>query len=129
MYRYDVDESRRLVVATFEGEVVDSDLFDYLSHMLAHTRYHAGWRSLIDLTPARTMKLTNAGVQRMWALPLYMEERLHGARAAVLAPEGSAALGMARLYETLGGTASYQISVFTDREKAMRWLLPELAQE
>lgn len=124
MYRYDVDERARLVVATFEGDVSDSDLFDYLVDMLKHTRYGAGWRSLIDLSPALKMNLTTGGVQRMRALPLYIEERLHGARAAVLAPQGSAALELARLYEKMGKRSAYQIMVFTDRDHAMQWLLP-----
>lgn len=121
MYRYDVDEGARLIVAKFEGDVGDADLFNYLSDMLTNTRYGAGWSSLIDLTSAATMKLTSAGVQRMRALPLHMEERLHGARAAILAPEASTTLEMARLYERMGN-ALYDILVFTDREKAMAWL-------
>lgn len=125
MYRYDVDERAHLVVATFEGDVGDSDVFEYLSRMLSATTYGAGWRSMIDLTAATTMNLTAAGVQRMRALPLHMEERLHGARAAILASEGSAALEMARLYEGMGRQRAYDIMVFTDRERAMRWLLPE----
>jgi len=125
MYRYEVDERARLIVATFEGEVSDSDFFEYLSRMLATTTYGAGWRSLIDLTSSTTMSLTTAGVQRMRALPLHMEERLHGARAAILASEGSAALEMARLYEGMGRHKAYDIVVFTDRDQAMRWLLPE----
>jgi hypothetical protein len=125
MYRYSIDESRRLVVATFEGEVSDADLFDYLAHMLANTRYGAGWRSLIDLTTAEIVDLTRAGVQRMRALPLYMEERLNGARGAVLAPKQSAAYGMARMYEMMGSNSHYEIAVFSDREEAMRWLFQE----
>ncbi len=125
MYRYDVDADARLVIATFEGEVSDADLFDYLSDMLANTRYHAGWGSLIDLTPAQAIKLTSAGIQRMRALPLYMEERLHGARAAVLALEGSDAYDIARTYQQMGKAAAYEVRVFSDREKAMQWLLAE----
>ncbi|HXC49757.1 MAG TPA: hypothetical protein VN634_02625 [Candidatus Limnocylindrales bacterium] len=125
MYRYSIDESRRFVVATFEGEVGDTDLFDYLAHMLANTRYGSGWRSLIDLTTAEVVDLTRAGVQRMRALPLYMEERLNGARAAVLAPRQSAAYGMARMYAMMGSNAHYEIAVFSDRDEAMRWLFQE----
>lgn len=123
MYRYEVDERARLVVATFEGDLSDNDLFDYLAHMLAHTKYSAGWGSLIDLTPAVSISVTTAGVQRMRALPLYMEERLHGARAAVLVPPNSAAFDMARLYEKMGESRGYDVKVFTDRERAMQWLL------
>jgi len=125
MYRYTIDESRRLVVATFEGEVGDADLFDYLAHMLANTRYGTGWRSLIDLTTAEMVDLTRAGVQRMRALPLYMEERLNGARAAVLAPKQSAAFGMARMYEMMGNNSKYHVAVFSDRDEATRWLFQE----
>lgn len=125
MYRYKVDERERLILATFEGDVGDADFFEYLARMLANTTYGPGWSSLIDLTPAATMNLTSAGVQRMRALPLYMEERLHGARAAILADAGSAAFEMARLYEKMGKEKAYDIRVFTDRDRAMRWLLPE----
>ncbi len=124
MYRYDVMESDRLVVATFEGQVVDSDLFDYLSHMLSHTKYGTGWATLIDLTKAASMDLTTAGVQRMRALPLHMEERLNGARVAILAAEGSAGLEMANTYKRMGERARYSIEVFTVRDEAMKWLLP-----
>jgi hypothetical protein len=122
MYRYDVDENTRLVVATFEGEVSDADLFDYLAHMLSHTRYGTGWRSLIDLTPAQQLKLTGAGVQRMRALPMFMEERLHGARAAIVVPESSPAHAMASKYKAMGQAAKYQIAVFGTRAEAMQWL-------
>ena len=125
MYRYEIDQPARLVVASFEGEVTDSDLFDYLAHMLSHSGYKQGWRSLIDLTTAATVSLTSAGVQRMHALPLHMEERLKGARVAILAPEASNALQMARLYEKMGATKTYAIAVFTDRERAMKWLVAE----
>jgi hypothetical protein len=125
MYRYDVIEGDRLVVATFEGEVIDSDLFEYLAHMLSHTKYGSGWGSLIDLSRAGSLKLTMAGVQRMRALPLHMEERLHGARAAILVVEGSPGLEMGHMYKRMGEWARYEIEVFTDRDAAMRWLLPE----
>jgi hypothetical protein len=122
MYRYDVQESAAFVVATFEGDVTDSDFFDYLSHMLSHTRYGIGWRSLLDLTKATGIHLTTGGVQRMRALPLYMEERLSGARAAILVSEGSAAYDLVRMYETMGRNAKYRVVVFTERDKAMEWL-------
>lgn len=125
MYRYDVVESDRLVVATFEGQVVDSDLFDYLSHMLSHTKYGAGWATLVDFTRAASMDLTTAGVQRMRALPLHMEERLNGARVGIVAAEGSPGFQMATMYKRLGERARYRIEVFTDRDEAMRWLLPD----
>src|SRR5688572_24872347 len=116
MYRYDVDEKLRLVTATFEGEVTDTDLFEYLTHMLGHTRYGTGWASLIDLGPAHVMKLTGAGVQRMRALPMYIEERLHGARAAIVVPPGSAAFEMASMYKAMGESKKYQVAVFANRE-------------
>jgi hypothetical protein len=125
MYRYDVIDSDRFVAATFEGEVVDSDLFEYLSHMLSHTKYGSGWSTLIDLTKASSLKLTTAGVQRMRALPLHMEERLHGARVAILAVPDSPALEMGNMYKRMGEWARYQVEVFTDREEAMRWLYPD----
>ena len=125
MYRYDVVDADRLVVATFEGQVIDSDLFEYLSHMLSHTRYGTGWSTLIDLTKAGAMQLTTAGVQRMRALPLHMEERLHGARVAIVAAEGSPALEMASMYKRLGERARYQIEVFTNQDAAMHWLFPD----
>jgi hypothetical protein len=125
MYRYDVIDADRLVIATFEGQVVDSDLFEYLQHMLSHTKYGTGWATLIDLTKAGAMDLTTAGVQRMRALPLHMEERLGGARVAILVAERSPALDMAMVYKRMGEFARYQIEVFTDRDAAMRWLLPD----
>ncbi|HEY2774662.1 MAG TPA: hypothetical protein VGK20_11510 [Candidatus Binatia bacterium] len=125
MYRYVADENTRLVVATFEGNVTDADLFEYLANMLANTKYRAGWHSLIDLTGVDVMGMTTAGIQRMRALPLYMEERLHGARAAVLVSKGSAAYDMARLYESMGKSSSYEVALFTDRETAMHWLMSE----
>ena len=124
MYRYTVDEKERLVVATFEGEVRDADLFDYLADMLANTEYGAGWHTLIDLTPVSVVDLSSKGVRRMRNLPTQMEERLCGARAAIVAPAGTAAFGMSRMYQTIGDTAAYEVAVFTDREKAMAWLKP-----
>jgi hypothetical protein len=122
MYRFEIEEGRRLVVAVFEGSVSDADLFRYLTDMLASTTYGAGWRSLIDFTPAETIELTREGVEHLRALPPGMERRLHGARAAILATAGSAAFGMARMYEILGSRAPYAIAVFSDREQAMAWL-------
>jgi len=128
MYRYVVDERAHLIVAAFEGVVTDSDLFEYLAHMLGHTGYGPGWSSLIDLTTASSMNLTTAGVQRMRALPLHLEERLRGARAAIIAHEGSPAFAMARMYERMGDSANYEIAVFTDRQGAMVWLHQNLAK-
>lgn len=125
MYRYDVDESARLVTATFEGQVSDNDLFDYLSHMLSHTRYGTGWRTLIDMTPAAAMNLTQAGVQRMRALPLHMEERLGGAKVAILVLAKSPGFDMATMYKKLGEWARYKIEVFVDRDDAIAWLLSD----
>jgi hypothetical protein len=124
MYRYDVIDADRLVVATFEGQVVDADLFEYLAHMLSHTKYGTGWATLIDFTKAAALNLTNAGVQRMRALPLHMEERLGGARVAILVTEGTPAVEMAATYKRMGERARYQIGVFTDRDAAMDWLFP-----
>ena len=125
MYRFNVDEDARLVVATFEGEVGDADLFDYLADMLASTDYGAGWHTLIDFTPAAVLRLTSQGVRRMRTLPTEMEDRLRGARAAILAPEGSAAFGMGRMYQIMGESAAYEVAVFSDRRTAMDWLFAD----
>jgi hypothetical protein len=122
MYSYQVDEIRRLVTVSFEGEVTDADLFGYLSDMLASTRYGAGWHSFLDFTRTEVLSLTAAGVERMRDLPPTMEKRLHGARAVILAPAGSAVFGMARMYEMLGDNVPYQIAVLSDREEAMECL-------
>jgi hypothetical protein len=122
MYQYEVDEARRLITATFEGEVTDADLFDYLVAMLARTDYGAGWHSLIDFMNVAAMRLTSAGVLKLRSLPPEMEQRLHGARAVIVAPSGSAAFGMARMYEMLGSGQPYQIAVMSDRDEAMTWL-------
>jgi hypothetical protein len=61
----------------------------------------------------------------MRALPLYIEERLNGARAAVLAPKESSAHAMAKMYELMGTKARYDVKVFSERDEAMRWLVGE----
>jgi hypothetical protein len=122
MYRFEVDEERRLVVATFTGTVTDEELFSYLSEMLASTSYGAGWHSCIDFTNVGPVHLTRAGVEQMRALPAEMELRLHGARAVIVAEPGSAAFGMARMYEMLGDNVPYKIAVLGDHEEAMAWL-------
>jgi hypothetical protein len=122
MYRYEVDESRRLVSAVFEGELTDADLFEYLTDMLGSTAYGAGWHSFLDFTRVEAVGLTVAGVERMRDLPPEMETRLHGARAVILAPPGSAAFGMARMYEMMRDNVPYQIAVLSDRDEAMEWL-------
>ena len=122
MYRYEIDEDLRLITATFEGEVTDTDLFEYLADMLANTGYGAGWHSFIDFTRIGTVSLTTAGVEQMRALPPDMEKRLHGARAVIVARANSAAFGMARMYEMLGDNVPYKIAVLSDHEEAMGWL-------
>jgi hypothetical protein len=122
MYSYEVDDIRRLVTVRFEGEVTDADLAGYLTDMLSSTPYGAGWHSFLDFTRTGTLSLTPAGVERMRDLSPEMEQRLHGARAVILAAAGSAVFGMARMYEMLGDNVPYQIAVLSDREEAMAWL-------
>jgi hypothetical protein len=122
MYSFEVDEERRLVVATFTGPVTDADLFAYLSEMLSATSYGAGWHTYLDFTKIGTLQLTSAGVEKMRFLPPEMEKRLHGARAVIVAHPGTAAFGMARMYEMLGDNVPYKIAVLSDRDEAMAWL-------
>jgi hypothetical protein len=122
VYRYEVDEDKKLVTAIFSDELSDSQLFEYLADMLANTGYGAGWHTFLDFTRVDRLNLTRAGVEQMRALPADRETRLHGARAVILALPGSAAFGMARMYEMLGEGAPYQVAVLTDRDSAMGWL-------
>ena len=122
MYSFEVDAERRLVVAAFTGEVTDTDLFGYLSEMLSTTNYGAGWHSYLDFTNVGSLQMTPAGVEKMRFLPPEMEARLHGARAVIVAHAGSAAFGMARMYEMLGDNVPYQVAVLSNRDEAMAWL-------
>jgi hypothetical protein len=122
MYEFELEEERRLVVATFTGAVTDADLINYLSEMLSTTDYGAGWHTYLDFTKIGSLHLTREGVEKMRFLPPEMEARLHGARAVIVAPAGSAAFGMARMYEMLGDNVPYKIAVLTDHDEAMAWL-------
>ncbi len=122
MYRYTVDQGIKLVVVTFEGVFGDTDVIEYLTDMLANTEYGAGWRTLIDMTRIVSVTMTTDGVRKMVAHPQAVADRLMGARAAILAQEGSTIYGISRMYEMKNDAAPYEIVVFSDRKEAVAWL-------
>ena len=115
MHRYTVDQQNKLVVVTFEGVLGDTDAIQYLTDMLTNTEYGAGWRTLIDMTRITGITTTYEGVRRLVAHSQAVIDRLRGARAAVLAHEGSAIYGMARMYQIMNEAAPYEVMVFDEK--------------
>jgi hypothetical protein len=120
-FRYRIDPALGCVFTTLEGTLSDEDILGYVRSALADPEFGPGLRGLVDASSVERLAVTRAGIEGVLDLTRDRDDRIRGARLALVAPQ-DAAFGMARMYQTLRDDPPYEIQVFRARAEALAWL-------
>jgi hypothetical protein len=121
---YRIDHDRHLVVAEGHGLVSADDLLRYQREAWSRSDV-AGYDELVDMTDAGEFRDPARDSLRSLAdLAARMDTQGATTRLAIVAPH-DLAFGLGRMYEAYRGLqerSTKQVTVFRDREGAVRWL-------
>src|SRR5262245_35435913 len=124
---YDIDHTRKLVLATLTGLVTDAEVFNY-QHAVWSQPEVAGYDELIYASGVSFFERTSGNrVHQLAAESARMDAPPFPARLAIVAT-GTAQYGMARMYQTyreLETKGTKAISVFRTMDEALAWLANE----
>ena len=118
---YSLETSGIDVHVKIAGKVSPQDLIAYMRDLMLEFETLDGKRALIEVVSITPDGFRYASMRDLAAQTKRFEPRLNGSRTAIFA-ESPIAFGLARMY-TLTRNPPYAMSVFREREAALRWLL------
>jgi hypothetical protein len=120
--RYEVDAARRLVVATADAVVTETDLRDYVTSVLAHPDIRPGFRELADLRGVTRIEIPASVIADGIPSAIKgLEPQLAETRTAIVASEENAE-EVSRVYDLLGTVVPTTVRLFGNMDEARKWL-------
>lgn len=119
---YRVDPDSRILVATGEGVLEESDLLAYTEQIAGDPEAQKARHELVDLRAADPgSPVSSDAVRRVAQFWAQREDSVKGGRVAFVAGS-DLAFGLARMYELLRASQVHEIQVFRDWDEAWAWL-------
>jgi len=122
--RYDIHHNRKLVYATLNGVLTETDMFTYQRTVWSRPDV-VGYNELVDATGVTQFESVSADkVHQLANLSASMDTPPHPSRLAIVAST-DAQFGMARMYQIyreLETKGTRTIQVFRSCDEALKWL-------
>lgn len=115
-WSYEIEPGIRLVISRFRGTVTDADVYGHDQSLQADPAFDPGYRQLVDLTEVSDVTVASTHIREAGLNPFFAAEP----RRAIFAP--GRAFGSAKMYEVYSALVGQNVSVFADRDEAIRWL-------
>jgi len=119
--RYEIDESRRLVLVTGTGIVTHGDVLAHLTELNEDGRYQAPMKKLVDYRDVSDIQISTDASVVIATTKKKLSDRFAGEKCAFVAST-DAVFGTARVHEARVDGAGISTSVFRDLDEAMAWL-------
>ncbi len=122
---YQIERSRRRVIATVRGTMTDADVFGYQRDVWLRPEVE-GFDEIVDMTHVEHVELPVPSGERMRelaSLSAEMDARA-SSRFAIVAP-GDFAYGLARMYgayRSFDRRSTKEVRVFRSMDEAVAWL-------
>jgi hypothetical protein len=120
---YEIDTTRRLVVATASGALTQADVVGYQKEVWSRPEV-AGFDEIVDMSSVTSLVVSTERVQLLAALSASMDAPSSRSRFAIVAPADHH-FGIGRMYQTYRDAnpqSTKQIGVFRSRVEAHAWL-------
>jgi hypothetical protein len=117
---FSVEASKKTVLTTVTGPLLDGDLVGYLADLLNHPAYSPGFSALVVCRDVALGSFSAAAVRRFAQFTREAEQQLEDSRVAIVAHQ-TAVYGIARMYQLLRDPR-YELQVFRELSEAEAWL-------
>lgn len=121
MIRFSLDKTRRVRIATFEGEIDDAQLFDAYKKLMAADDYDPTLHHLADMRAVEKFGVTSAGLRQLVGSFINLNKLGLRTKLAIVTAKDDV-YGMARMYQTFRSNAPQDPRVFRDIKEAETWL-------
>lgn len=116
----DFDFGERLVVIRLSGQVTNEGILRAASRLATHPDYERGCDELWLFGDA-SFEVDGEGMRQVIAQDRRMRARFGDGRVALVA-SSDLHFGMARMYQTLSDSGTFEVGVFRTRSEADAWL-------
>jgi hypothetical protein len=109
-------------LVTITGEMTVEGNLAWLAELVGDERWHAGMRTLVDMTTI-TIDDSFGGTQvQEVAMPTVAEDDVWGAGCSAVLVSTPAVYGVIRMWQAYTEHMAWQTGVFYDRDEALAWL-------
>lgn len=121
-WNYAIDTERKLVISTGTGMIRSADLLEHQNRIVADKKFRRDFHQLVDLSEISAPEVDVAAVRAAAISNIYSAK---SRRAFVVTDPVAVTLTKAfQSYRKEAG-GKEQIRIFTNREEAMAWVLPD----
>jgi len=122
-----IDKKNKLIVTTWDGDLVDIDLIEalkeYQKDIQGHPE-HLGYNELVDLSNVRRIKVTTEGIKNIGRIASRTDQNGVDRKLAFIV-SSDLAFGLARMYEAYRGftrKTNKEIRTFRNKSDAYKWV-------
>lgn len=126
--KHNIDTNARLLITTWEGEAIDTDLIDAIKKYQANIQSdsaYSGFNEIVDFTKVTNIKLTIQGIKNISSIAPRTDNVRIRSRLAFLV-SSKLAFNLVSLYKTyrsFNKNSNKEIRVFFNDEKgALEWV-------
>jgi hypothetical protein len=124
---YKIDLHNKLIITSWSGDVIDSELIDALTHYQQNIKSRPEYRlfdEIVDFSNANKFHLSSDGIERLVRIGASGDSPETTTRLAVVV-SSQVAFGLARMYETyrsLVPSGTKVMRVFKNYNDALEWI-------
>ncbi len=128
--QHSIDNKNKLIVTTWEGEAVDTDLIEalkkYQQDIQGHPAY-LGYNEVVDFRKVTKMKVTTEGIKNIGRIASQTDQNGTDRKLAFIVGS-DLAFGLARMYEVYRGftrKTNKEIRTFKNKDDAYKWVMDD----
>jgi len=125
-----IDNRNKLIVTTWDGDVVDIDLIEaltkYQQDIQCHPHY-LGYNEIVDFSEVRKIKVTTEGIKNIGRRASTTDQNGIDRRLAFIV-SSDLAFGLARMYEvyrSLTRKTNKRVRTFKNKRDAYAWVMDD----
>jgi len=129
-----IDKKNKLIVTTWEGDVVDIDLIEalkiYQQEIQGHPDY-LGYNELVDFSNVGRIKVTTEGIKNIGRTASTTDQNGIDRKLAFVV-SSDLAFGLARMYEvyrSFSRKTNKEVRTFKNRSDACKWVTDNTEEE
>lgn len=123
-----IDKKNRLIVTTWDGDVVDIDLIEalkkYQQDIQGHPAY-LGYNEIVDFSTVGKIKVTTEGIKNIGRIASITDQNGTDRKLAFIV-SSDLAFGLARMYEVYRGVTretNKELRTFKNNDDAYKWVM------
>lgn len=120
---FSLEPGRRYFMTRFEGQIDDTQLFEYYDQVYLRPELQPPMAEFVDLSEGDLTRVTTRGLEELAQRNKHTLSKLgiDSIKTAVYSPNNMP-FGLGRVYQAWSDTSPELVRVFRDRQEAIDWL-------